>query len=668
MGLQDFGEKIGGAKKDLWKDRGLMIDDLLEMNDAEKGKLIKKDNVWKKPNYQEMVNNGIPIRVVYFIKLLRDATPTKPVITYFDKSPEAIKGKQEGYIEFVGKLRDYAMNLSTENEVLNFYNDFMSEYVTYRNSYSVDISPAASDCIDNKLLNLMQIKNFLNIDREIKKKQFCYTDDEKTLAQFNIFEYTKDNAEFTKYDGRDVIRLTRGYGIYFIYPKEEFSNPNSWKENTFFIMQNGKIVINNLESIEEAQKYILDNFKDNTKTTTPRTRKKGFIPKQLENISRNGDDVRNGKDITGEDMMKNFNFKGGEFGNWLNENDRQQSLNYGFEALMDLSKALYITPDDISLGNRLSIAFGSRGSGNALAHYEPDREVINLTKMKGAGSLAHEWSHALDDIVGKNLGYKGFFTDNYRYSDSTSEVLKDMIETMKYKTVCNEETIKSQKEEYEKQLNRMKNFVNTFFPKEHLNEEQTKQKDELIQRLIDNSESASNNLVEYRLRGTGNKEIDELSKLRGETVGRVIPKDERIQLAYLQNSAMQKKNAIGTPQKIKTDFYKNSITFDDMFAKTDHGYWQNNPEMFARAFACYVYDKLGYTSDYLCGHAELALGLVPNKDGELELIKAYPEGEERTIINEKIEKFIEFLKEKEILHNYSLNKAVDTYDDYDYAF
>ena len=90
--------------------------------------------------------------------------------------------------------------------------------------------------------------------------------------------------------------------------------------------------------------------------------------------------------------------------------------------------------------------------------------------------------------------------------------------------------------------------------------------------------------------------------------------------------------------------------------------------MFARAFACYVSDKLGYTSDYLCGHAELNLGLVSNNDGELELIKAYPEGEERTIINDKIEKLIEFLKEKEILHNYSLNKIVDTYDDYDYAF
>ena len=93
MEIQDFGEKIGGAKKDIWKERGLIIDDLLEMNDAEKNKLIKKDNVWKKPDYQKMVNDGVPIRLVYFIKLLRDATPTKPVITYFDKTQEAIKEK-----------------------------------------------------------------------------------------------------------------------------------------------------------------------------------------------------------------------------------------------------------------------------------------------------------------------------------------------------------------------------------------------------------------------------------------------------------------------------------------------------------------------------------------------------------------------------------------------
>ena len=47
---EDFGEKIGGAKKDLWKDRGLYVNDLDAMNDREAEKFVKKDNIWKKPH------------------------------------------------------------------------------------------------------------------------------------------------------------------------------------------------------------------------------------------------------------------------------------------------------------------------------------------------------------------------------------------------------------------------------------------------------------------------------------------------------------------------------------------------------------------------------------------------------------------------------------------
>ena len=45
----------------------------------------------------------------------------------------------------------------------------------------------------------------------------------------------------------------------------------------------------------------------------------------------------------------------------------------------------------------LGLAFGARGVGGknaALAHYEPDTKVINLTKYGGAGCVAHEWFHA----------------------------------------------------------------------------------------------------------------------------------------------------------------------------------------------------------------------------------------------------------------------------------
>lgn len=60
---------------------------------------------------------------------------------------------------------------------------------------------------------------------------------------------------------------------------------------------------------------------------------------------------------------------------------------------MDLSDILEIEPKDISLDNSLSISFGARGYGKAKAHYELDSRVINLTRIKGAGSLGHEWFH-----------------------------------------------------------------------------------------------------------------------------------------------------------------------------------------------------------------------------------------------------------------------------------
>lgn len=75
---EDFGEKIGGAKKDLWSARGLYSADLDDMNEREADKYVRKDNVWKKPDYQAMLDDGIPIGVVYYIKKVRDAVPASP--------------------------------------------------------------------------------------------------------------------------------------------------------------------------------------------------------------------------------------------------------------------------------------------------------------------------------------------------------------------------------------------------------------------------------------------------------------------------------------------------------------------------------------------------------------------------------------------------------------
>ena len=114
------------------------------------------------------------------------------------------------------------------------------------------------------------------------------------------------------------------------------------------------------------------------------------------NRERKGRDWRAGKDVTADDFMKTFGFRGVEFGNWMKQEDRAKALNECYDALMDLADVCGVSPLALSLDGKLGMAFGARGGGNANAHYEPSKVVINLTKTKGAGSLAHEWFHAVD--------------------------------------------------------------------------------------------------------------------------------------------------------------------------------------------------------------------------------------------------------------------------------
>ena len=121
---------------------------------------------------------------------------------------------------------------------------------------------------------------------------------------------------------------------------------------------------------------------------------------------RAGENYRKGEDITAEQFREQFGFRGVQFGNWTNQKDRQAALNNAFDSFMDLAKILGISPRAVSLNGELGIAFGARGGGGAKAHYEREEVVINLTKTMGAGSLAHEWWHALDNYFARRGNVK----------------------------------------------------------------------------------------------------------------------------------------------------------------------------------------------------------------------------------------------------------------------
>lgn len=93
-------------------------------------------------------------------------------------------------------------------------------------------------------------------------------------------------------------------------------------------------------------------------------------------------------------LMKDFDFRGIQFGNWVPQAERQQFIDNTHHALTLLAGILNIpTP---WIGNKLGLAFAARGRGSASAHYERWIHAVNLTRFSGPGCIAHEFFHSFD--------------------------------------------------------------------------------------------------------------------------------------------------------------------------------------------------------------------------------------------------------------------------------
>jgi hypothetical protein len=111
-------------------------------------------------------------------------------------------------------------------------------------------------------------------------------------------------------------------------------------------------------------------------------------------------------------LKEAFNLREVQSGNWVlrDVNSAKFHTEQTAAALADLADLIGVPDQQIAMNGRLALAFGARGKGSAgfgggaRAHYEPVQRVINLTKMGGGGSLAHEWFHAMDNLLGEAMG------------------------------------------------------------------------------------------------------------------------------------------------------------------------------------------------------------------------------------------------------------------------
>lgn len=103
--------------------------------------------------------------------------------------------------------------------------------------------------------------------------------------------------------------------------------------------------------------------------------------------------------VDGKMLAETFGLRAVEYGNWVDDAGAAAHLHHAYGALLDLAELMQIDPRHVAHGGRLAMAFGARGGGRFGAHYEPGRQVINLTHTRGGGSLAHEWAHYIDHML-----------------------------------------------------------------------------------------------------------------------------------------------------------------------------------------------------------------------------------------------------------------------------
>jgi hypothetical protein len=393
--IDDFGEKIGGAKKDLARSYIDSLSSITRMDIASK----PLSEVFPRPNYNLLIEEG---------KISQSEAITMNYL--YDNLGKKPQGRKK-----------YGINSWTE-KVMALSNDFKA---TIEHGAMLDPNIFTTLGIRNHqhpnsdyraYCDLMDGLDFPRVDVRLGSGKSKY---KPTIKDDGSYALVRDY--FIQASGKDIAEFVeQAKKLSGIFPEKKAALLKAHKariaEKPFVIKvwhypHSGERIIatgtrRNLTTLaigfktsDEAHTYLRENRE--ALEQKYRDIKEFPFERREVNEERNGEDYRFGKTITSQIFADTFGFRGVEFGNWVNQAERQGSLNEAYDALLDLAKVVGIEPKAISLGGELGLAFGARGSGKANAHYEPNKTVINLTKTRGSGSLAHEWWHAVDNYFAK---------------------------------------------------------------------------------------------------------------------------------------------------------------------------------------------------------------------------------------------------------------------------
>ncbi|WP_368502682.1 LPD1 domain-containing protein (plasmid) [Alkalihalophilus sp. As8PL] len=581
----DVGEKIGGAMKDLVKSRFEDNPNIKTLGELEKisgafaESIVTKKAVFESFSLEDEKEKEVDVKIA----LIKEA-----LLKRVDKQPT---------VKDAEGRKKYLLACQELLEILEGIEIFQElEIIIHRVGRRIGVEKTGLKRLEDKLEDQ-------RIYLERYKSRFIPGTQNKNIEAIEnrIKQIERDIRNYEDYKTKPLSCLGETFCSFFTKPN---SANQTWKR-----------ICEKKPTWEEVLKSPKKTVKKKKKNTWGRE-----LPDKPERVG--GRTLTVGKP---EDLLREFNFRACEFGHYVDDSSAMNHLTRSAEAFYDLADILGIHHTAVSLGGKLAIAFGSRGRGRALAHYEPVGNVINLTKKRGSlGVLAHEWFHALDrylflqDSGSIQLGYA---------SESSGDVLRseirDVMERLDnsimkgegleycYNTNAPETrwTISSKLQilyqsldgdlnkmlnKYLEQVDARRKFFNETYPTFAFNKEEREKKERAATRKEKRElNKYVNAMCWYHEKQTGER-VDRLA----------IPSDN-------------------------SNYYLNALTQD---RGQEGKYWSSRVELYARAFETYIQDKLkeaNRVSDYLVAGTNHT--------------QAYPQGEERKSINLAMDQLLKVL-------------------------
>ena len=360
-----------------------------------------------------------------------------------------------------------------------------------------------------------------------------------------------------------------------------------------------------------------------------------------------------------EGLKQSFNLRDVQSGNWVLKDVKSAKFHVENVAmgLSDLADITGIPDNLVSLNGRLAIALGARGKGKALAHYEPVERVINITKMRGGGSLGHEWFHAFDNLIADAMTggrYNIFLSETGKMDDLTPrqkrlvrnmEYYKRWGETRNYeieKEKARKAGVKvDQLESGEEHIAAVKSVFSKLTTAMMTG---SATKTENITYSKSDLEYANSSNGEYILRNLQiSKEhmdfegaLKRLEESRYSSINKKNKEQMKRIIAAYYGGEHGSGTLVGTTKETTSHFFENAKKLD---SNPDNPYWSDIKEMGARAFSAYLNDKMaerGMFNNYL-SHATANSDYTGHSP--------YPDGEERKAINTAFDELFRVINE-----------------------